>query len=132
MRAALNDFVFTGIMGSHAVRDLQSQGLLRSPAVTVQERRDQDLYAAVPGEIREGSIQMQRWYRMLFVFENVLRDLIVTRFTEIKGEDWFDAASTTPMKSKVKERKEKEEKNNGMSVATITRYTIWTLPIWET
>ena len=111
MKAELNDFVFTGIMGTHAVRDLQSQGLLRSPAITAEERRDQDLYAAVPGEIREGSIQMQRWYRMLFVFENVLRDLIATRFTELKGEDWFETCSTVPMKNKVKDRKEKEEKN---------------------
>ena len=54
---------------------------------------------------------MQRWYRMLFVFENVLRDFITTRFTEVKGDDWFDTCATSPMKSKVKERKEKEERN---------------------
>jgi len=111
MRAELNDYVFTGIMASHCVRDLQAQGLLRSPAITAEERKDQDLYAAVPGAIREGSIQMQRWYRMLFVFENVLRDFISTRFSELKGEDWFEAVASNPMKSKIKDRKEKEAKN---------------------
>jgi hypothetical protein len=111
VKEKMNDFVFTGIMASHCIRDLQSQGLLRSPAVTAEERREQDLYAAVPGSIREGSIQMQRWYRMLFVFENVLRDFLTTRFTEIKGDDWFEACATNPMKTKVKERKEREEKS---------------------
>jgi hypothetical protein len=111
MKAELNDFVFTGIMVTHSVRDMQSRGLLRSPAVTADERREQDLYAAVPGTIREGSIQMQRWYRMLFVFENFLRDFITTRFTEIKGDNWFDTSATNSMKTKVKDRKEKEEKS---------------------
>jgi hypothetical protein len=107
----MSDFVFTGIMASHCVRDLQSRGFLRTPAVTADERREQDLYAAVPSSIREGSIQMQRWFRMLFVFENVLRDFIATRFIELKGDDWFEACSTAPMRAKIKDRKEKEQKN---------------------
>lgn len=111
MRSQINDFLFKGILTSHGVRDLQTQGLLRTPAVTADERRDQDLYAAVPGSIREGSIQMQRWFRMLYIFENVLREFITTRFIELKGDDWFEACSTSAMKSKVKDRKEKEEKS---------------------
>jgi hypothetical protein len=111
VKTEISDFVLTGIMTNLCVRDLQTQGLLRSPAVTADERREQDLYAAVPGTIREGSIQMQRWFRMLFVFENVLRDFISARFAETKGEDWFDTCSTTTMKNKIRERKDREEKN---------------------
>jgi hypothetical protein len=54
---------------------------------------------------------MQRWYRMLFVFENVLRDFLTTRLVEVKGDDWFNVCATSSMRAKVKDRKEKEEKS---------------------
>ena len=68
MKTEINDFVFTGILASHCVRDLQAKGLLRTPYGTADERLEQDLFAPVPEAIRGGSIQMQRWYRILFVF----------------------------------------------------------------
>lgn len=100
MKSQINDFVFTGILASHCVRDLQTRGLLRSPARTSEERREQDLFAPVPETIRGGSIQMQRWYRILFVFENLVRDFIITRLTELDGEGWFDKRASTAMKKK--------------------------------
>ena len=72
MKTQINDFVFTGILTSHCIRDMQTRGLVRTPAVTAEERREQDLFAPVPESIRGSSIQMQRWYRILFVFENVV------------------------------------------------------------
>ena len=111
MKRQISDFVFTGILASHCVVDLQARGLLRSPAGTLEERRQQDLFAPVPESIRGGSLQMQRWYRMLFVFENLVRDFIMTRLVEIDGETWFDMRATVDMKRKVEERKQKEEKN---------------------
>lgn len=111
MKTQINDFVFTGILASHCVRDLQTRGLLRSPARTPEERREQDLFAPVPEAIRGGSIQMQRWYRILFVFENLVRDFIITRLAELDGEDWFDKRASATMKKKVGDRQKDEQKN---------------------
>jgi len=111
VKTQINDFVFTGILASHCVRDLQTKGLLRTPTGTADERREQDLFAPVPENIRGGSIQMQRWYRILFVFENLVRDFIITRLTELDGENWFDKRATSPMKKKVEARQKDEEKN---------------------
>ena len=111
MKSAINDFVFTGILASHCVRDLQTRGLLRSPIATPEERQEHDLFAPVPEAIRGGSVQMQRWFRILFVFENLVRDLIIKRFTELDGENWFDKRATAAMKKKVEDRKQDEAKN---------------------
>lgn len=54
---------------------------------------------------------MQRWFRILFVFENLVRDLIIKRFTELDGENWFDKRATAAMTKKVEDRKQDEEKN---------------------
>lgn len=112
MKTEINDFVFTGILASYCVRDLQARGLLRSPAGTPEELRELDLFAPVPEAIRGGSTQMQRWYRILFVLENVMREFITTRFTELDGEAWFDKRATAAMKKKVESRKEDESKNH--------------------
>lgn len=111
MRAALNDFAFRGLLGRHCVAELQQRGLLRSPDATSAERADHDLMAPVPEAIRQGSLAMQRNYRLLFVFENVIREFISARFAETDGEAWFEVRASTAMKQKVQDRKEKEERN---------------------
>jgi hypothetical protein len=111
MKAILNDFAFRGLLGRHSVAELQQRGLLRMPGVSEQERADHDLMAPVPEAIRTGSLAMQRNYRLLFVFENVIREFISARYAEIDGEAWFDGRASASMKQKVQDRKEKEEKN---------------------
>jgi len=111
VKSRINDFVFTGILASNCVLDLQARGLLRTPAGTPDERREQDLFAPVSETIRSGSLQMQRWYRMLFVFENLVREFVITRFSELDGDNWFDTRASTDMKKKVDDRRKKEEKN---------------------
>lgn len=111
MKSKIYDFVFKGIMTSHCIRDLQASGILRLPAVTPDERREQDLFAPVPERIRTGSIHMQRYYRILYVLENFVRDFIITRFSELDGEGWFDNRATSDMKKKVEMRRQDEQKN---------------------
>lgn len=111
MRTRLNDFAFRGLLAGHAIADLRASGLLRSPAVTADERREQDLFAPLSDEIREGSIQMQRCYRVLFAFENFVREFISSRFEEIDGGGWFDRRAAAAMKRKVDERKQAEVRN---------------------
>lgn len=111
MTAKLNEFVFKGLLASHAAQELRATGLLRTPAATSDERAEQDLFAPVPEVIRNSSAQMQRAYRVLFVFENSAREFISTTFSEIDGDAWFDKRATADMKRKVEQRKGQEERN---------------------
>jgi hypothetical protein len=111
MKASLNDFMLRALFGRHCIADMQSTGVLRTPAVSAKERSEQDLFAPIPDRIRSASLQMQGVYRRLFVFENLIRSFIDERLTETSGDDWFDKIATREMKDKYKNRKEKEEKN---------------------
>ncbi len=111
MTRTATDFVFRGVLAKQAVLDMRARGILREPASTAEEVREHDFYAAVPESIRTASLAMQRNYRMLFVFENLLREFISQRLGETDGEAWFDKRATAVMKQRVTDRKEKEEKH---------------------
>ena len=111
MSISASEFVFRGILARHAIGELRIRGLLRAPASNAEEIREHDLYAPVPEAIRTSSQQMQRYYRMLFVFENLLREFIGQRFSETDGEGWFDKRATAAMKQRVQDRKDKEQRN---------------------
>jgi hypothetical protein len=111
MNDGLRQFVFKGLLARHAVTDLQTEGLLHKPAPGVVTRDDIDLFASVQQSIRNGSIQMQRVYRILYVLENMVRDLIASRFSESDGLAWFDAKASSAMKTRVAQRKEQEDRN---------------------
>jgi len=111
MSAKINEFVFKGIMANHAKRELESAGLLRMPSMTAEEKKDQDLFAAISASVRSASLQMQRCYRLLFVFENLVREFIVDTFTESDGADWFDKRATAAMRKRYEDRRAAEQKN---------------------
>jgi Swt1-like HEPN len=111
MTPQISEFVFKGILATSAKRELEMAGVLRVPSMTVQETQDHDMFAALSAEVRGASIHMQRCYRLLFVFENLLREFIAGRFDEIDGAEWFDTRANSSMKTKLAERKQKEEKN---------------------
>jgi len=108
----IQSFVFAGLLAKHAIKDMEATGLLRGRAVSDKERQEQDLLASVEESIRAGAIAMQKSYRILFVLENVVRSLIDERLTDKYGSNWFNKKATNPMKSKLTDRKTKEEKNN--------------------
>jgi hypothetical protein len=111
MSDQLRQFVFRGILARHAANDMQNAGILHRAYSRAAERDDVDLFASVQSSIRDGSIQMQRAYRILYVLENVVRDLIASRFLEPDGPTWFEKRSSSAMKAKVAQRKEQEAKN---------------------
>jgi len=111
MRRDINDFALKGIFASYCVKNLQTSGLLRTPTYSEQELKDHDLFVTASETIRSGSLQMQRYYRTLYVFENLIREFISNTLLEIDGEDWFDKRATMPMKENFKKRKLAEEKN---------------------
>jgi len=107
----ISEFVFNGILATHAKRELETSGVLRSPSITVEETRDHDLFAAVSANVRGASIQMQRCYRLLFVFENLIREFVSARFQELDGDTWFDTRASAQMKKRLEDRKATEAKN---------------------
>lgn len=111
MKRDLKNFVFSGVLARHATGDMEAQGILRSRAITSEERHDQDLLASVEESIRGGAIAMQRAYRILFVLENLVRSVITATLKDKSGETWFDIHATAPMKSKLKDRQAKENQN---------------------
>jgi hypothetical protein len=107
----VNEFVFSGILASHAKRELEVSGVLRTPSMATEETRDHDLFAAVSSSVRGASIYMQRCYRLLFVFENLIREFVAARFHDIDGDAWFNTRANGAMKKKLEERKATEERN---------------------
>jgi hypothetical protein len=111
MTGDVRDFAFRGFLAVHSCRDMQSQGLLHKPLSPVAQRHDVDLLAPVQESVRNAAIQMQRAYLLLFVLENIVRELISSRLVEADGDDWFDKRATAPMKAKVDDRKQKEQRD---------------------
>lgn len=111
MKKDLADFMFRGLLATHSIRDMQAAGQLRSKLHDTSERGDVDLFASVSESIRGGSIHMQRCYRLLFILENLVREFVQDVLEEKDGADWFEKRASLPLKKKVSERKEKEEKN---------------------
>jgi len=112
MNQTINNFILRGIFGSFCVKDLQTAGLLRTPIYTQEERREHDLFVSCPEKIRSGSLQMQKYFRLLYVFENLVREFIDTTFKDAgDGDNWFDKRGTSDMKKKVADRKKSEQNN---------------------
>lgn len=111
MKKDIKQFVFTGLLLKHTVRDLQANGLLRRPDADDSQNRESDLFIPVQEIIRNSSLQMQYCYRLLFVLENSVRQLIISRLSESDGPNWFDKRATATMKKKVEQRLKDEQKN---------------------
>lgn len=112
MNSETNNFVLKGIFASYAVSDMQTAGLLRTPLYTQEERKEHDLFVSAPEKIRSGSLQMQRYYRLLYVLENLVREFIDTTFRDKDlTDDWWDKRATADMKKKVESRQKSEERN---------------------
>ncbi|HSY69266.1 MAG TPA: hypothetical protein VK813_11520, partial [Edaphobacter sp.] len=125
MNDELRQFVFKGILARHAIVDLELEGLLHKPAIGTEGRSEVDLFASVQQTIRNSSIQMQRAYRILYVLENIVRDLIVSRFSEPDGSAWFDKRANSAMKTESAREKSKKKKTSGTRVETKTKFITW-------
>lgn len=107
----VNNFALKGIFASFCVKDMQTSGLLRTPELKQSEQKDHNMFVTASEKIRNGSLQMQRYYRMLYIFENLVREYIDNTFTEIDGANWFDSRSNRDMKRKLETRTRDEQKN---------------------
>lgn len=112
MKSSLSDFMFRGLLTTHAIRDMQATGQLREPLGEAQSQADIDLLAPVSDAVRSGSLFMQRSYRLLFVLENLVREFVREVLEEIDKDEWFEKRASRDMKKKVEDRKATESRNN--------------------
>ena len=124
MRKEIKGFVFTGLLATHAVKDMQATGLLHQPEISDDERREGDLFAPVQELVRGGSLQMQHAFRVLFVLENIIRELISSRFAESDGTGWFDTRASSTMKTRCNNAKKQKRRIIGIPVATGILFSI--------
>lgn len=50
MESKIREFAMKGLLATHCVLDLRERGLLRAPAMTADERQEQDLSRLLPAE----------------------------------------------------------------------------------
>lgn len=112
MKSSLSDFMFRGLLTTHAIRDMQATGQLREPLGEAQSQADIDLLAPVSDAVRSGSLFMQRSYRLLFILENLVREFVREVLEEIDKDEWFEKRASRDMKKKVEDRKATESRNN--------------------
>lgn len=106
-----SNFTLKGLFASYCVKDLQTSGILRTHDQTSEAEKDHNLFVTASEKIRFGSLQMQRYYRMLYVFENLVREFINNTLSDTDGENWFETRANKGMKDKYAKRKSDEEKN---------------------
>lgn len=111
MRNKMESFLLKGFFNSLLVQDMRNKGLLRKPEYNDDEKKDHNLFVSVSDNIRTSSLEMRRYYRILFVFENAVREFLINTFEEEDGENWFDSRSSRDMRDKFEKRKEQEKKN---------------------
>jgi hypothetical protein len=107
-----SNFTLKGLFASYCIKDLQTSGILRTPNQSVEVEKDHNLFVTASEKIRFGSLQMQRYYRMLYIFENLVREFITNTLNDIDGDNWFDTRANKGMKDKYEKRKSDEEKNH--------------------
>lgn len=112
MKHDLSNFMFRGLLTTHALRDMEAAGQLRARSSDQTQRDDVDLFASVSESIRAGSIHMQRCYRLLFVLENMVRQFVKDVLEEKDGPEWFERRASQPVKKKVEDRKAAETRNH--------------------
>ena len=111
MKRTVGDFMFAGLRVAHDLKDKERQGQLASPRHLRAADDTTGVFAPVPASLRISSLRMQKSYRVMFVFENLVRELIVEQMSEKHGANWFNKVSTPPMKKKHQDRLKEEEKN---------------------
>lgn len=111
MTSDFKGFLFTGLMATQCIRDMELKGQLQPPVEPGDPPEDDAMLATVSRHIRAGSHAMQRNYRLVFVFENVMRELISSRLSDVEGADWFAKCASQKLKQKVHSRQKSEQTN---------------------
>lgn len=106
----LKEFVFNGMLVQDSLQSLESEGInvtKTSDNVVVNRVSEHDFSP----KLWYNASKMSSVYIALYCAENLLRDFIVDRLSEVRGIDWWDTCVPKKVQDEVKKLKEKEEKN---------------------
>ena len=107
----IKGFVFSGLLATYAARDMEArEQLAPRPELTAQDKDDQFL-APVKDTVKAASSRMQSAYRLMYVFENIVRELIADVLGEIHGQNWLTTCASNRMVARYTKRQSEAEKN---------------------
>lgn len=112
MTTDCKSFMFTGLMATECITEMEHNGDLVPSTKPAGKPEDDPMFATVPRNIRVNSRATQRDYQIVFVFENVLRELISSHLCELCGLEWFSKCVPGALREKVTQRRSNEKKNS--------------------
>jgi hypothetical protein len=108
----IQNFVFRGLLLGSTFDELEALGAAFAPTVAAAEAPDDaiglDDFSAA---IRSRAVKMASVYQAFFCFESSVRELVEQRLKERMGSDWWTNGTTTAIRRKVEDRKNKEQAN---------------------
>jgi hypothetical protein len=109
----IQNFVFRGLLLDSTFDDLQALGARFTPPQDSGEQRSDDaiLLEDFSAAIRFQALKMGAVYQAFFCFENTVRELVEDRLAERLGSDWWTKGTTTTIRKKVTDRRDKEQAN---------------------
>lgn len=87
---------------------------------------NEDLALLLPGEVRESS-KAAEVYRLFFVFERYLRDLVLDVLSETDAENWWSKVPADVQKD-VADEEERDETKRWMGIGARDKLSLTTLP----
>jgi len=106
------DFVFRGLLALDSLRQLESLGVyLRDGHKGTGSVLADLTFAEFSAAIRDGAEKMSRLYVAFFCFENSVRELVSQKLRDANGDDWWEKCVPPGIRTKVKNRRDQEQKN---------------------
>lgn len=106
----IKEFAFNGMLVDDSLHNLEKEGikvLCDSDQKNINRVNEIDFSP----RLWYNASKMSSVYIALYCAENMLRDFIVDRLSEVKGVDWWDKSVPKKVQDEVKKLKAKEEKN---------------------
>lgn len=106
----IKEFVFNGMLVQDSLTNLEKKGIkvLNSNDQTVINRVDETDFSP---RLWHNAERMSSVYIALYCAENMLRDFIVDRLSEINGIAWWEKCVPSKVQKEVQKLKDNEEKN---------------------
>lgn len=113
------------MVGQSAARTLQEHPST-VPSESLALSPNYDLALVLPEEVRRAS-RAAELYKLFFVFENFLRDFVVSVLSEDDGENWWNKVPSD-VREDVEELEKKEETKTWMALGSRSKLALTTYP----
>lgn len=115
-------FLMTGQSADRLIRENRQI----SPPISLSLSNNFDLADSLPANVWRASKAAES-YKLLFVFEEYLRELVISAMTEKHGASWWEKVPTD-VQTYVENLEKKEETKKWMDVRSRDKSSLFTLP----